>query len=435
MTDDDPEAAVLHDLGRTLLRRRSDILESWRERSEAAGSSKQSQSLSRAEFEDHIPRVLNTLHARLTGAAADGNSGDTHAAGSEHGEHRWQQGYDMGDMNREWLHLQLVLDVEIDRFLDDRPDCPRGVIRRCREVVTEAIHDGVRGGIETFQRLLQLAADARYRDLRRVVEPAVPPDRLREGRGLGDEVREAAHDLRGSLSVLRGAVWLLTEERPEGDDRAEVLSLLANAADDLGGMLESLLDLARLEAGHESLDLSEFDAGAMLRNFCRNSRPLAEAEGLTLTARGPHPFPVVGDRLKLRRLTQNLTLNALKYTDTGGVEIGWGDLDGDRWVLRVSDTGPGLPDGTDGPLAAELESAAEPADTPAAVGRESPAVGDAGPPAHPGGAAAVRSHGEGIGLSIVKKLCELMNAGLELESERGVGTTFRVLIPRDPGAG
>jgi len=79
--------------------------------------------------------------------------------------------------------------------------------------------------------------------------------------------------------------------------------------------------------------------------------------------------------------------------------VTWGDSDtddGKRWVLCVTDTGPGLNSDSAKPLARAVESDA----------------------------------GEGIGLSIVKRLCELLDATIELKSVKDVGTTFRILFPR-----
>ena len=67
-----------------------------------------------------------------------------------------------------------------------------------------------------------------------------------------------------------------------------------------------------------------------------------------LKADGPHTLTVEGDPVKIRRIAQNLLLNALKYTSDGGVTLGWGDSrnnDPKRWMLCVHDTGPGIHSG------------------------------------------------------------------------------------------
>jgi signal transduction histidine kinase len=141
--------------------------------------------------------------------------------------------------------------------------------------------------------------------------------------------------------------------------------------------------------------------------------------------------------VKLQRIVQNLVLNALKATVSGGVRVTWQAPEepaGSRWVLTVQDTGPGLRGVNATPLTRALREATDQAhESEARDPTESPpplergdAPGGVGP-----GSAVVAEHGEGIGLSIVKRLCELLGAGIELESKPGEGTVFRLSFPID----
>jgi len=180
-----------------------------------------------------------------------------------------------------------------------------------------------------------------------------------------------------------------------------------------------------------------FDAAATLRDLCDSMRPLAEERGLFLEADGPAELQVEGDAVKVRRVAQNLLLNALKYTDRGGVHVTWGDSrsnDAQRWMLRVEDTGPGFHAGPGAPMAGALEDATEEARNVERTARRGGAdAPDAAalPPAHDADPRPVhQERGEGIGLSIVKRLCELLNATVEMESTPGEGTIFRIVLPR-----
>jgi signal transduction histidine kinase len=191
------------------------------------------------------------------------------------------------------------------------------------------------------------------------------------------------------------------------------------------------MSLARLEAGHERRDVKPFDAGALLTELCAATQPLATERGLYLKAEGPAALPVRGDAAKVRRVAQNLLLNALKYTERGGVTVLWGGgggQDRERWVLSVRDTGPGFHAGPGAPLAGALEEAT-------ASAREAEKAGSGGVPPAPAAASPPdprptrQQSGEGIGLSIVKRLCELLDASVELECKPGQGSTFRVKLP------
>jgi signal transduction histidine kinase len=165
---------------------------------------------------------------------------------------------------------------------------------------------------------------------------------------------------------------------------------------------------------------------------------VAHDKGLYLKTNGPENLPVEGDPAKLHRILQNLILNALKYTQTGGITIAWDltqEKDIDRWLVRIEDTGPGMPSGPGGALSKGLleatksaKEAEERADGSKNV-EPVPEVPPAALEAPPG----PQKPGEGIGLLIVKRLCEILHAGLEVTSEPGKGTVFQVVLPRSYG--
>jgi len=113
------------------------------------------------------------------------------------------------------------------------------------------------------------------------------------------------------------------------------------------------------------------------------------------------------------------------------VTVTWGDSHADdpkRWALFISDTGPGFHTASGKPMAQALEKGHyEPVAAPDAA-----QAAAAERTAARGGPAAARQQegGEGIGLSIVKRLCDMLDATIEVTSERNVGTTFRILFPR-----
>ena len=97
----------------------------------------------------------------------------------------------------------------------------------------------------------------------------------------------------------------------------------------------------------------------MLRRLCDDLRPVAEARKLYLKTLGVATLPVEGDAIKVRRIAQNLLLNALKYTESGGVLVDWGDTvagDDGRWVLTIEDTGPGFHAGPGAPMVSALSA-------------------------------------------------------------------------------
>jgi signal transduction histidine kinase len=143
---------------------------------------------------------------------------------------------------------------------------------------------------------------------------------------------------------------------------------------------------------------------------------------------------VAGDQAKVLRIAQNLLLNAFKATTQGGVRVLWEARD-EHWTLSVQDTGPGFTRGPAAPLERALKVATQEShevETRAAAAADASAAPDPAPTlrSQSGHRSPQSLSGEGIGLSIVKRLCELLDASLELETAPGEGTTFRVTFPR-----
>src|SRR4029078_11575019 len=117
----------------------------------------------------------------------------------------------------------------------------------------------------------------------------------------------------------------------------------------------------------------------------------------------------------------------------GGVTVSWGDSrqnDAHRWMLCVVDTGPGFHGGPGAPLANALEEATQEARQVDAMARTGSKLHDPADdqPADP--RPVNQESGEGIGLSIVKRLCELLEASREMDATPGEGTSVRVVFPR-----
>ena len=269
------------------------------------------------------------------------------------------------------------------------------------------------------------------RDLEQALTTLNDLDRIRSAAW-----RETAHDLQGSLSLVTLATTVLDRENLSEPARHEFSDLAQRGVSALHDMLNDFMSLARLDAGLEHRKVAPFDAARLLADFCATSQPLAQARGLFLKMDGPDSLPVEGDRAKVQRILQNLLLNALKYTQRGGVTVFWKpitDRDTNNWMFCVQDTGPGLSEGTDAPLAHQIYEATQTLHTAEDLHRAELTSGDiTNAPTVPAQSETLPRHetpGEGVGLSIVKRLCELLDASLELETSPGKGSTFRVVLP------
>lgn len=380
--------------------------------------------LSRAEFCDDIPQFLDHLCSVLRGSTRP----TTGRFARYHGAQRWQHGMTVEAVTTEWGLLHAVLLDHIAAAPQKGIELDPSSLHAAYRMLGEQIHHAIGSSLTEFDKRQRVEAEARMRDLEAACAQHDEKDKLR-----GRNLHEASHDLRGSLQLVQMLCELL-KTRSADPGIHDIVVRLCGATGNVNQLVRDLLDLARLEAGREEFHLYAFDAATVLRELCDTMRPMAEAKGLKLEARGKSNLPVRGDALKIKRIAQNLVLNALKYTDAGYVEVGWQQAPADRWLFYVRDSGPGLLSSTAGKLAHSLENAAAPDDAEGGAAphlQALPPLPIADGPGSQGESAAVERHGEGIGLSIVRQLCELLDAVVEVESAPGRGTLFRILVPID----
>jgi len=437
LSDQDTSIKVqsqLHTLAAHLDGQRNTILRRWREATENVPELTIASSLTRLQFNDHIPGVLEAFAHKLR-AWPNEESVRAQKEGQkqvkEHGLQRWQQGYHLRELTREWGHLQMGLMEELEDYARAHPGVEPVVMSTARKEWGRMCWDGISESTTQYWRLHQAETAGHVRELEEVLHTLNEIDQARAGAW-----REAAHDLQGSLSVVRNATSVLDRENMPESTRVEFSELLQRGVSSLQEMLNDLMSLARLDAGLDQRHVASFDAGVLLADICRATLPLAEQRGLSLKMKGPDSLVVEGDRAKIQRILQNLLLNALKYTEHGVVRVIWGagtDRNSKGWMFCVQDTGPGLDVGPGAPLAHQIHKATQSAHAVNPVPLKDDVTSDAASaptlPAQSQTLPKSQLSGEGVGLSIVKRLCELLDASLELETRPGEGTTFRVILP------
>ena len=402
--------------------RRDAILLSWRAAIKKDPALTTSDSLPRADLYDHIPSLLATFERELTSASPDPDrpGGTAQGSAAAHGLQRWQQGYDLREVTRELGKLNECVVSELEEYARSNPQVSHAATATARRVWAALCSTGIEESVGQYFQLQQQEAAGHVKDL----ESALAEIRALEQQR-ADLWRQAAHDLRGNLGVVANATVGLTHSGLHESSRDDFVRILMRNVTSLHHLLDDVTSLARLQAGREQRRIELIDISPIMQQLCEGVRPLAQQRHLFLRCDGPAGFAADGDAVKIRRIAQNLVLNAVKYTLQGGITVKWGDSganDAKRWELCIIDTGPGLHTASGKPLADALEKA----DRSSAPEGLTPA--DTLPPS--GGEA-----GEGIGLSIVKRLCEMLDATIEFKSEPDVGTSVRILFPRRYAAG
>jgi signal transduction histidine kinase len=169
--------------------------------------------------------------------------------------------------------------------------------------------------------------------------------RLEELQRLRQETTELIiHDLRNPLSAIGISLNMLTLVLPEAVLQAnhELLEIAQTSAQRLQRLVDSLLEVSRMETGEARFDIRSFNLGPLLHDVIQRNAILAR-KGVKIDTNIPFDLPVIADREKIERVLVNLVDNALKYTpENGHIWVQTGQKADSLW-LSISDTGPGVP--------------------------------------------------------------------------------------------
>ena len=221
-----------------------------------------------------------------------------------------------------------------------------------------------------------------------------------------DFVSMAAHELRTPLTAVRGYLEMVQYKQEHNDPKdvdTYVRQALKNVSD-LGGLINNLLDVTRIERGTFMLTMEKVDIAASIARLVDDQRFAAEDKQLTLTRHGAERgCYVVGDPIALREIINNLLTNAIKYTKPNGkVDVSLTQKDS-SYVVQIKDTGIGIPAASLKHLFTKFYRVHGGLDS--------------------------GSTGTGLGLYIAKSIAERHKGTIKVASEEGVGSTFTVTIP------
>jgi heavy metal sensor kinase len=213
---------------------------------------------------------------------------------------------------------------------------------------------------------------------------------------------DASHELRTPLTAIRGQIDVALQQPRDPAEYQRVLAAVNAQVDRMTRLSESLLALARADVGTLPLDRTMVDPAALAREVADDVLPLARTKGLKVDLDGQPVAPLDGDPDLLMQLLLNLADNAIRYTDRGGITIGWREA-ADSIELFVRDTGRGIPDGQNARIFERFHRI------------------DSARTRHDGGA--------GLGLAICRSIAEAHGGAISAAPTPGGGATFTVRLP------
>ncbi|MEI7846393.1 MAG: GAF domain-containing sensor histidine kinase [Chloroflexota bacterium] len=219
-----------------------------------------------------------------------------------------------------------------------------------------------------------------------------------------DLIAEFVHELRTPLASLSTATYLLLRPEISRDQAAEITNNIHTETIRLNALASSFLDLARLESGRVRFQKSKFSLLPLFVECKTTMQSKADEESISIDLVVSEDMPEVdADRDKIKQVLLNLISNAIKYNRPNGTVHVNANADSQTWTICVTDNGHGIPEEAIPNLFQKFYRV---------KGME------------------IKVGGTGLGLSICKGIVQGHGGKIEVESKIGIGTTFKVTIPR-----
>jgi signal transduction histidine kinase/DNA-binding NarL/FixJ family response regulator len=216
-------------------------------------------------------------------------------------------------------------------------------------------------------------------------------------RSKSDFLANMSHEIRTPMNAILGYAQILLQDNKLADAHKDFLSQIVSSGDHLLVLINEILDLSKIEAGHMEVSSIDFDLNLFIVDLSNTFQHKCVQKGLGWHVAGlGEPIQVHGDEIKLRQVLINLLGNAVKFTDSGEICFFVQSEGDNRYRFEVKDSGRGIPKHTQKNIF-----------NPFQQGREGMEKG-----------------GTGLGLAIAKRQVELMGGHLELESELEKGARF-----------
>jgi signal transduction histidine kinase len=249
-----------------------------------------------------------------------------------------------------------------------------------------------------------------FRDVSRERELLTSIQRAHESKSLF--LASMSHEIRTPMNAILGFSQLLLKDRALGPTQRQHLDTIVRSGQHLLAVINDILDMSKIEAGHVELSIATFDLRDLVSDLAAIFRLRTNAKGLLFRVEMAENVPLVvrGDGHKLRQIFTNLLSNAIKFTERG--QVIWrlhGERAADRvWrlLVDVEDTGPGIP--------------------AADQGRIFDAFVQTSAGAHAGG-------GAGLGLAITREYVRLMGGTISVDSQLEKGSCFHVALRLEEG--
>jgi len=361
------------------------------------------EALPHSAIENHIPHLLAAM-ATVLSQYQNSEIKVIIEASLDHGFLRAEQGYDAAEVAREYHLLRQVIFSELE------PELLAGttaeVFRAFRlidavidEAIAQCFNSYVAQKLRELQQI-QTQLQLTNQELNRLV--SVNQENL----------SYLAHELKTPLNSIIGYSELfLRQEKWQSEIKdtlpgIEHIERVLRNGRQLLRLINDALELSRADAGKIKLHLRQTNVRSVINTVVEMMQPMADAKGLKLAVTSDcAPKQVIADSQRLQQIVTNLLSNAIRYTESGSIELSCRQAGETNWTIAITDTGIGIAPTDQNRIFDPFFQAGEPS-------RQQ-----------------FSTDSTGLGLAIVSRLVTLLQGQIEVVSEIGVGSTFTVILP------
>lgn len=435
MKDQTPEHSTNQGLAKIadyLRLKRPKILQQWHTISVNDEEMTTPNALSKKEFFDHIPQILDLIDHELRFSDIDDRWKNSRVKASklkQHGLSRWQQGFNITEVVQDWNHFRSTL---INFIKSTQPKWKLPEILDSLSIITQVIEEGIRASIKEFEELRQVEAKSHLIEMEQTIEQL---EKIVDEQA--QNYQEVAHDLEGNLGILSGLARAF-KNKPRLDDINAIYEPIENGLQSSLHILRDLHYHSYLESGAATIKRTPININALIMKTIQPFIVLAEKRNIEFICKGPQALDVDCDSTKLSRILHNLLSNAFKFTKDGEISLAWGsDEEENLWSIRIENKGIIDPTRSSLPIAKALIHASEScpqivkADSlpgqhgthqTEATSEQAPEVAEV--------AKTVEGGDKGIGLTIAKRLADLMGGRLLIEVDQSTyGVCAKLVLP------
>ena len=394
----------MKDLGQALLDKLDDVIAVWVKAVRTDVEIDSNKGMTYEAIHNGLPDVLKSVATLLTSAFADEDE-ELEQDAIDHGTVRAEQGFDLTEVVREYRILRnvVVLSLEPELVSGSVPDALKAV-RQIDSVIDEVVLVSLKSYMDSrFSMLEQMHSQLLLtnQELTRLVQAQK------------DNVSHLAHELKNPLnSIISFSSLLLRKQQKQLTNKTDMplemkqIERIFDNGRQLLRLINNTLEVSRTDSEKMTLTSEVVQVSSLMKMVVEALRPAVGDKDIELAINCEQgPKQVTTDSLRLQQILTNLVSNAIRYTDRGNITVASyvdEQKDGlDRWALVISDTGRGISEEVRSKIF-EPYVQVEGANLP---------------------------ESNGLGLTIVNKMVQLLQGEIQVESTLGQGSTFTVRLP------